>query len=93
MHSVTSGAVANYASKIIKYKDVSISNITFSNGGYVNVESYIPDGMTNFMFAMLRGWRSVSANTPLAIETNGKWLWCSPNATCSNVYIRYYYTD
>jgi hypothetical protein len=93
MHSVTSNAVAEYANKVIKYKEVSISNIALNNQGFTDLASYVPSGMNNFMFALLYGWGSTSTNTPIAIETNGRWLWGEPSSSANNVKIRYYYTD
>jgi hypothetical protein len=93
MHSVTSNAVANYANKAIKYKQVTISPITIGAYGYADIRDRVPSGMNNFLFALLWSWGSNTSNSPIAVETDGQYLWGQANTTCYDINVRYYYTD
>ena len=93
MHSVTSNAVANYANKVIKYKSVTIDSITIGSDGYSDIRDRFPSGMNNFLFALLWSWGGNTANAPIAVETDGQWLWGHAGAVCSSVSLRYFYTD
>ena len=93
VHSVTSNAVAEYANKIIKYKQVTIDSITIGADGYSDIRDRFPSGMNNFLFAILWSWGSNTAKAPIAVESDGYWLWGQVGAVCPNVIVRYYYTD
>ena len=75
MHSVTSNAVENYANKVIKYKSVTIDSITIGSDGYSDIRDRFPSGMNNFLFALLWSWGGNTAKAPIAVETDGYWLW------------------
>ena len=93
MHSVTSNAVANYANKVIKYKEVTLTNITMGANGYYDIRSSFPNGMNNFLFASMYDFGSVSSKDALGVNGNGNYLFGTENATITTIVIRYYYTD
>ena len=93
VHSVTSNAVAEYANKVIKYKQVTIDSITIGADGYSDIRDRFPSGMNNFLFAILWSWGGNTAKAPIAVESDGYWLWGQVGAVCPNVIVRYYYTD
>ena len=93
MHSVTSNAVAKYANKIIKYKEVRIEDFYIGENGYYNISSYFPSGMNNFLFAMMYNYGSSSSKDALGVNGNGIFMYGTANAYITNIVIRYYYTD
>lgn len=93
MHSVTSNAVANYANKVIKYKEVTLTNITMGANGYYDIRSSFPSGMNNFLFALMYDFGSVSSKDALGVNGNGNYLFGTANATITTVVIRYFYCD
>ena len=93
MHSVTSNAVVNYANKVIKYKKVTLTNITIGENGYYDIRSSFPSGMNNFLFASMYDYGSVSSKDALGVNGSGAYLFGTANATITTIIIRYYYTD
>lgn len=93
MHSVTSNAVANYANKVIKYKQVDIPTLTITNAGYTDIKSYFPSGMNNFLFAILYDYGITTSADALGVTGDGSFTYGTGNSTISRLNIRYYYTD
>lgn len=93
MHSVTSNAVANYANKVIKYKEVRIDNVTIGSNGWTNMIPYIPSGMNNFMFCLLYNFGTNAGFHSFDINADGRYMRGTPNDTIDYVILRYYYTD
>lgn len=77
--------------EFIKYKEVSISSITFTANGYVDISSYKPNDMNNFLFAILYNYGNVTSKDAIGVIGAGIYLFGTANATVTNVKIRYYY--
>lgn len=78
-------------SKPIKYKLVTIPSITLTPNGYIELTSYKPSGMNNFLFAGLINFTGGSQYACITID--GNYLFAKASATLTNVKIQYYYTD
>ena len=77
----------------IKYKEVTLTNITIGANGYYNIRSSFPSGMNNFLFASMYDFGSISSANALGVNGNGEYLFGTANATISSVTIRYFYYD
>lgn len=79
--------------KPIKYKNVTIGDITTNSTGSATVTSYKPSGMNNFLFAGISYWNYTTPASAISISCLGDWITANPNTTIKGLIVRYYYTD
>lgn len=77
----------------IKSKTVHITNLTFLSSGFVNINSYKPSGMNNFLFATIWTMGTVSTHDAVTLTANGTYLLGTGGATLDSIDIAYFYTD
>lgn len=77
----------------IKFIDKTITNITLNAQGYFPILNKMPSGMTNFLFAVLYDFGTVSTNDAVGINCNGRYVFGSANAVITRIGVRYFYTD
>ena len=84
----------NTVSPTIKYKTVTLSNITFPANGYYSIGSSKPSGMNNFLFCVV--WTYGTTSTVIAdfdVNAQGNYLRGTPNTKVDRIDLRYFYTD
>ena len=77
----------------IKYKTARIEGITITSDGYVDISSYKPTGMNNFLFALIRNFGSTTKHTAFNVMSTGDYLYGTAQETITWVEIAYFYTD
>lgn len=93
MQSVTSNAVAEYASPIIKKKTATLNNVVITSNGYVDIRSSFPSGMNNFLFALVWDYGRTTSKDAIAVNASGTYIGATANSTIDNITIVYFYTD
>ncbi len=93
MNSVTSNAVADYANKNIKYKQVRLDNITVGSGGYIDIQENFPSGMNNFIFCLMMNFGTNYGFHSFDVNADGRYMRGTPGDNIDYVILRYYYTD
>lgn len=76
----------------VKKKMSYITNLTMRTW-FVDITSYMPSDMANFLFATLESYGTVSTHDAISVTVNGRYLLGTAGATIDYVYIAYYYTD
>ena len=92
MHSVTSNAVAQALSGLIKVKKVTLNNVVLNQNGVLNIENYIPSGI-NLLFALMWNWGAVSMDNYFGVSGDGRYIRGTPNNTIDWLVVAYFYVD
>lgn len=96
MQSVSSNAVAQSLtskSNVIKYKEVRINSITINSDGYLDITSYFPSGMNNFLFCQIWSFGHSYNGHCFNVSADGLYLLGESGDFINYVILRYYYTD
>jgi hypothetical protein len=92
LHSVTSNAVAQALSSLIKVKKVTFNNVVLNQNGVLNIESYIPSDI-NLLFALMWNWSAVSMDNYFGVSGDGRYIRGTPNNTIDYIVVAYFYVD
>ena len=92
LHSVTSNAVAQALSSLIKVKKVTFNNVVLNQNGVLNIESYIPSDI-NLLFALMWNWGAVSMDNYFGVSGDGRYIRGTPNNTIDWIVVAYFYVD
>ena len=72
----------------VLYTDVNIGNVTVNGSGYMDIRNKIPSGITPIA-ALIQDFGT--ATGAITVTANGAYILGTPNATVTNVTIRYFY--
>lgn len=77
----------------LKYKTVTINNVTINTQGWVSIESSFPTGMNNFKFAECRTFGSSTKKVAFGVTGDGRYVLGTAGDVITYITVRYWYTD